>query len=314
MRRTNQPQTHRGYCGRMTYSIVARNDDGRLGVGVQTCVMGVGAICSWARAGVGAVATQSISLRGYGPRLLDRLATGEPPQRALDELAAQDELREQRQVAVVGADGSVAAFTGGTTIPYAGDVQAEGVSCQANMMASPGVPEAMLDAFLGARGPLQRRLLTALRAAEAAGGDFRGRQSAAMLVVDASAGEESWQGVTVDVRIDDDPEPLTALARLLDVDEAYDLIRASTDAAKRGDVAAALGLSERALALAPHDQNVAASDAILRAHGGDLAGLQELIRRSPGTVRLVEWLRDRGEVQLDDAVMARLAPEAQRAR
>ena len=145
----------------MTYSIVARDDDGRLGVGVQTCVMGVGAICPWARAGVGAVATQSISLPGYGPRLLDRLADGEGPQHALDELASQDELREQRQVAVVAADGAVAAFTGDTTIPHAGDVQGEGFSCQANMMASPGVPEAMRDAFVSARGPLQRRMLAA---------------------------------------------------------------------------------------------------------------------------------------------------------
>jgi uncharacterized Ntn-hydrolase superfamily protein len=188
----------------VTYSIVARDDEGRLGVGVQTCVMGVGAVCSWARAGVGAVATQAFSERGYGPRLLDRLASGETPGQALQALRAEDERREQRQVAVVAADGSVAAFTGIDTIPAAGDVQADGVSCQANMMAGEGVPEAMRQAYLASTGTLERRILAALDAAEAIGGDFRGRQSAALLVVEPTPADEPWQGVATDLRVDDD--------------------------------------------------------------------------------------------------------------
>jgi uncharacterized Ntn-hydrolase superfamily protein len=184
----------------MTYSIVARDGDGRMGVAVQTCVMGVGAICPWGRAGVGVVATQAFSLAGYGPRLLDRLAAGESPAAALGVLAAADERRDQRQVAVLASDGATAAFTGSDTIPFAGDVQGDGFSCQANMMAAPGVPEAMRDAFVASDGPLRRRLLAALRA-EAAG--FRGRQSAALLVVEADVRDESW-GVAVDVRVGGD--------------------------------------------------------------------------------------------------------------
>jgi uncharacterized Ntn-hydrolase superfamily protein len=291
------------YARPVTYSIVARDDDGRLGVGVQTCVMGVGAICSWARAGVGAVATQAFSQPGYGPRLLDRLQAGEAPEQALDALRGADDRRDQRQVAVVAADGSVAAATGSDTIPYAGDVRATGVSCQANMMAAPGVPEAMREAFLHARGSLERRLLAALVAAEAGGGDFRGRQSAALLVVEAERKEEAWDGVITDLRVDDDPEPLAALGRLVDVAEAYRLMQTATEAAKSGDVADAARSAARARALAPHDQNVLGFDAMLRAHGGDLAPLHELLDRRPGTMMLVDWLRAHGEIQLDDTTM-----------
>ena len=279
----------------MTYSFGARDDDGRMGVAVQTCVMGVGAICPWGRAGVGVVATQAMSLAGYGPRLLDRLAAGELVAAALEAAWADDADREQRQVAVLAADGGVAARTGEDTIPVAGDVQGDGFSCPANMMAAAGVPEAMREAFTGATRSLQRRLLTAMRAAEQAGGDLRGRLSAALLVVVAEPQEESWQGVAVDVRVDDDPEPLAALRRLLNVQEAYELNRACRDAARGGE-------------LAPHDQNVVFTAAMLRAHGGDLEPLRDLIRRRPGTYGMVEWLKAHGEVQLDDAVIAQLRP------
>ena len=164
----------------------------------------------------------------------------------------------------------------------------------------------MRDAFLGWDGSLQRRLLRALRAAEAAGGDFRGRQSAALLVVEADVREESWQGVVVDVRVDDDPEPLDRLEGLLDVAEAYELMRAGTEAAKGGDAGESARLAERAAELAPHDQNVAGWVAVLRAHGGDLEPLRELIARRPGARRLLDWLRAHGEVQLSDEVMAQL--------
>ncbi|HVI35160.1 MAG TPA: DUF1028 domain-containing protein [Gaiellales bacterium] len=290
----------------MTYSIVARDGDGRMGVAVQTCVMGVGAICPWARAGVGVVATQAFSLAGYGPRLLDRLSAGESAAAALGALAAADERRNQRQVAVLAADGATAAFTGSDTIPFAGDAQGDGFSCQANMMAAPGVPEAMRDAFVASEGALQRRLLAAMRAAEAAGGDFRGRQSAALLVVEADMREESWQGVAVDVRVDDDAEPLDRLERLLDVAEAYEAMRVGTAAAKSGDLDQAARLAQRAASLAPHDQNVVAWVAMVHAQAGDLEPLRELIERRPGTRRLLDWLRAHDEVQLSGDVMAQL--------
>jgi len=290
----------------VTYSIVARDDEGRLGVGVQTCVMGVGAVCSWARAGVGAVATQAFTEPGYGPRLLDRLAVGESPGQALQALRAQDGRREQRQVAVVAADGSTAAFTGSETIAEAGDVQADGVSCQGNMMVRRGVPEAMREAYLASSGALERRILAALDAAEAAGGDFRGSQSAALLVVAAVPTDEPWQGVETDVRVDDDPAPLDALRRLVNVAEAYRSVREGMEAAKQGDIETAMRSFSRAGGLAPHDQTVLAYDAIARAHGGDLEPLRGLVAARPGTVRLVEWLQAHGEVQLSDSVMSNL--------
>jgi uncharacterized Ntn-hydrolase superfamily protein len=294
------------YAGAVTYSIVARDDEGRLGVGVQTCVMGVGAVCSWARAGVGAVATQAFTEPGYGPRLLDRLAGGESPGQALQALRAQDGRREQRQVAVVAADGSTAAFTGSETIAEAGDVQADGVSCQGNMMVRRGVPEAMREAYLASSGALERRILAALDAAEAAGGDFRGSQSAALLVVAAVPTDEPWQGVETDVRVDDDPAPLDALRRLVNVAEAYRSVREGMEAAKQGDIETAMRSFSRAGGLAPHDQTVLAYDAIARAHGGDLEPLRGLVAARPGTVRLVEWLQAHGEVQLSDSVMSNL--------
>ena len=291
------------YAGRMTYSIVARDGDGRMGVAVQTCVMGVGAICPWGRAGVGVVATQAFSLAGYGPRLLDRLAAGESPAAALGALAAADERRDQRQVAVLAADGATAAFTGSDTIPFAGDVQGDGFSCQANMMAAPGVPEAMRDAFVAlGRAALQRRLLAAMRAAEAAGGDFRGRQSAALLVVEAESGTSpgrAWRSTSASTmtrsRSTGWSGCWTCPRRTRRCGPAPLPPRAATSVRPAR-------LAQRAAALAPHDQNVVGWVAVLRAHAGDLEPLRELIGRRPGTRQLLDWLRAHDEVQLSDEV------------
>jgi hypothetical protein len=149
-------------------------------------------------------------------------------------------------------------------------------------------------------------MLAAMRAAERVGGDFRGRQSAAMLVVEAEPQAELWQGVIVNVRVDDDPEPLDALERLLDVAEAYTAMREGTAAAKRGDVADAERLGRQAAELAPHDENVIGWTAVMQAQAGDLAPLRDLVTRRPGTLRLLEWLRAHEEVQLPDDVMRQL--------
>ena len=204
---------------RGTYSIVARDrDTGELGVAVQSHWFSVGSIVSWALPGVGAVATQSIAEPAYGPRLLDRLGAGGAPRDALDDLLAADEQARFRQVAAVDAGGAIAVHTGKGCIQEAGHVEGDGFSVQANMMASPEVWPAMADAFGAADGPLARRLLAALEAAEAAGGDVRGRQSAALLVVPASG--QMWQKVA-DLRVEDHPEPLGELTRLLDLADAY---------------------------------------------------------------------------------------------
>jgi uncharacterized Ntn-hydrolase superfamily protein len=221
----------------MTYSIVARDPaTGELGVAVQSHWFSVGPIVPWARPGVGAVATQANVAVAYGPRALDALERGEAPAAALARLVAEDPQGASRQVAILGADGAVAAHTGAACMRYAGDIQGDGVSCQANIMASAAVWPAMLEAFADADGTLTRRLLTALFAAEGAGGDLRGRQSAAVLVVPGAG--EPWETVT-SLRVEDHPEPLVELERLVRLSEAYRL-------ASRGDECLAAGRFDEA--------------------------------------------------------------------
>jgi uncharacterized Ntn-hydrolase superfamily protein len=199
----------------MTYSIVARDEEtGELGVAVQSRAFGTGAACAWATAGVGAVATQSFTERRYGPRGLERLAEGRDPRDALDELLAGDDLRELRQVAFLDVTGATAAHTGADCIPHAGHQSAPGVSVQGNMLRSPEVGPAMAETFAATSGPLAERLLAALDAAEAAGGDFRGRQAAGLIVVSGEADERPSVDRIFDLRVDDHPEPLQELRRL----------------------------------------------------------------------------------------------------
>ena len=197
--------------GGVTYSIVARDPQtGELGVAVQTHQPSVGALCPFAEAGIGAVATQSIVEPKYGPRGLEAMHGGEAAAEALERLLGEDEGRELRQVAFMDAQGRVAAHTGDRCIAHAGHVVGDNFSCQANMMRDRGVPEAMAAAFEAAEGDLAHRLLAALDAAEAAGGDIRGMQSAALIVV--------GEGARLDRRVDDHGEPLRELRRLVDLD------------------------------------------------------------------------------------------------
>src|SRR6185436_15556561 len=189
-----------------TYSIVALDPaTGELGVAVQSHWFSVGPLCAWARAGIGAVATQSVVEPAYGPNALDRLANGAGAEDALRELLAEDALAHVRQVAVIDVDGAIAAHTGAGCIAHAAHVVGDHHSAQANMMARDTVPRAMSDAFIAAAGPLRDRLLAALDAAEGEGGDIRGRQSAAMVVVPADG--EPWRR-TIDLRVEDHATPL----------------------------------------------------------------------------------------------------------
>ncbi len=233
----------------MTYSIVARDAaTGELGVAVQSHWFSVGSVVTWARAGVGAVATQSIAEPAYGPRLLNRLEAGEEAEAALAAETRADAGARVRQVGVVDSSGAVAAHTGDGCIPDAGDLQGEGFSVQANMMAAPAVWPSMAEAFAVAEGSLAERLLAALRAGEEAGGDVRGRQSAALLVVPGAG--EPWQR-TVELRVEDSPEPLDELARVLALDTAYKLMSEAEDAGTAGEHERAGELFAKAYALAP---------------------------------------------------------------
>jgi uncharacterized Ntn-hydrolase superfamily protein len=230
----------------VTYSIAAWDPDGNeLGVAVQSCAFNTGAACAWALPGVGAVATQSFTERGYGPRGLALMQEGRSPRDALAELVEEDELRDVRQVAFVDREGRAAAHTGATCIPHCGDRQAHGVSVQGNMLRSDEVWPAMLDAFDPAMGTLAERLLTALDAAEFAGGDFRGRQAAGLVVVTAE--EAPAYERVFDLRVDDHPEPLVELRRLHGMAAGYrrrNRIEASADADEEVEAARAAGLPE----------------------------------------------------------------------
>jgi uncharacterized Ntn-hydrolase superfamily protein len=204
----------------VTYSIVGRDEaSGELGVAVQSRAFGVG-ICAWARPGIGAVATQSFTEKRYGPAGLDLLAAGAAPGDALAGLLEADEQRDFRQVAFLSADGRTAAHTGAACIPDCGHVERAGLSAQGNMLASPAVWHAAADTFETTEGTLAERLLAALDAAEDAGGDFRGREAAALVVVSGDRDEESWERV-FDVRVDNHVQPLPELRRLHGIAAVY---------------------------------------------------------------------------------------------
>jgi len=225
-----------------TYSIVARDaKTGELGVAVQSHWFSVGPTVAWAEAGVGAVATQSFVKVDYGPLGLDAMRGGKAPADALHALLEQDPGREVRQVAFVDAGGRVAAHTGAKCIPGAGHLTGKGYSVQANLMLTDEVPGAMAEAFEKAEGPLAERMLAALLAAQRAGGDIRGKQSAALLVVRAEPSNEPWNDRIVDLRVEDHPHPVAELERLLRLHRAYELMN-------EGDEAMAGGEMERALA------------------------------------------------------------------
>jgi uncharacterized Ntn-hydrolase superfamily protein len=252
----------------MTYSIVARDPDtGELGVAVQSHWFSVGPIVPWARPGVGAVATQANVAVAYGPRALDALERGEAPAAALARLVAEDPQGPSRQVAIVGAGGAVAAHTGAACMRFAGDVQGDGVSCQANIMASDVVWPAMLEAFADAQGTLARRLLTALFAAEGAGGDLRGRQSAAILVVPATG--ESWETVA-SLRVEDHADPLGELERLMRLDEAYRLAGRGDESVAEGRFADAARQYLEAVAIAPESDELRFWAGLGAAQSGDM--------------------------------------------
>jgi uncharacterized Ntn-hydrolase superfamily protein len=205
-----------------TYSIVARDPaSGRLGVAVQSHYFSVGSVVTWAEAGVGAVATQSFVDPSYGKLGLDLMRSGRNARDTLAGLLAADSEREVRQVAMVDANGEAAAHTGARCIAAAGHIVGEGFSVEANMMHRKGVWPAMADAYRETRGDLPDRLMAALEAAEGEGGDIRGMQSAAMLVVDATATGRPWAERMIDIRVEDAAQPLVELKRLLGVRRAY---------------------------------------------------------------------------------------------
>jgi uncharacterized Ntn-hydrolase superfamily protein len=221
------------------------------------------------------VATQSIAEPAYGPRLLERLGAAQAPDHALAELLAADDQARFRQVAAVDGSGAVAVHTGDGCIPYAGDEVGDGFSVQANMMAGPEVWPAMADAFRSVSGALPRRLLAALDAGEAAGGDVRGRQSAALVVVPPEG--EAWQR-TVELRIEDHRDPLGELRRLLDLADAYAIATEGDDLVGEGRHAEAAECYRQAAELAPASDELLFWAGLALAQGGDIESGVERVR------------------------------------
>lgn len=234
-----------------TFSIVAADlETGEVGCAVQSKYFSVGAVVPWARAGVGAVATQAAGVAAYGPRALAELERGASPEQALERVLADDAARETRQLGAVTADGRAASFTGAACLDWAGDRTGAGFAVQGNILAGAGVVEEMARAYDETVGPLVERLVAALEAGQAAGGDKRGQQSAAVIVERAGAHADSREGIDriCDLRVEDHAEPIAELRRLVGIWTMWDAQRAAHGSYERGDPAAAADILSAVLA------------------------------------------------------------------
>ncbi len=206
----------------MTFSLVARDPQtGELGIAVQSKFLAVGAVVAWAKAGVGAIATQSLANTSYGPHGLELLASGFSAAETLTQLIAEDQHRHSRQVGIIGIAGMPATFTGDECYSWAGGHVGEHYTCQGNILVGEETVLSMARAFEQAPGHLADRLVAALAAGQAAGGDSRGQQSAAMLVVREGGGYGGFNDRFIDLRVDDHPQPIDELQRILQLHKLY---------------------------------------------------------------------------------------------
>lgn len=238
-----------------TFSIVARDSiTGEMAVGVQSHWFSVGALVPWGRSGVGVVATQSFVNPAYGPNGLDLMQKGKSAAVALKELVSKDEAKDYRQVAFLDAQGKASAFTGEKCVESALHHVGDNFSVQANMMLNDEIVPAMAKAFKdNSNLPLAERVVKVLQAAQAAGGDIRGRQSAALIVVGPNKVENSWEDKKIDLRVDDSGEPLIELERLLKVARAYEYMNKGDLAVEAKDVDEALKQYGKAESLFPEN-------------------------------------------------------------
>jgi uncharacterized Ntn-hydrolase superfamily protein len=280
----------------VTYSIVARDaETGELGAAIQSAAFGAGVRTLWVEPGVGAVASQSFTDPSYGPMCLLALRTGATAAAALAAATRRDRMSPYRQVGVVSASGTAAAFTGAACVAEAGHVHRRNVACQANMMANNGIWSAMMEAYTGATGTMADRLVTALEAAQAAGGDWRGQEAGRVVVVSGRASGLPWNDEICDVRVDNHPEPVAELRRLVNRSQALRAAWAPDPSQTPEEAAAAAreaGLEEShagvaGLIVAVIRGDAEAARAILdRAVAVDARYL-ELARRLPGVAELL---------------------------
>ena len=252
-----------------TFSIVARDPaTGELGVAVASRYFAVGSVVPWAKAGVGAVATQSFVNPTFGPRGLELLEKGMNPAQTLKALLASDDDPNGRQVGIVSASGDSVTYSGPKCNPWAGGRQGPNYAIQGNILTGESVVTAMEAAFLATKGTLASRLYAALAAGDSKGGDSRGRQSAALIVVKEGAGAGGYNDRAIDIRVDDNPDPFRELARLLKLAETNYLLNTGLTAFTQKRFPAALEAQERAALIAPDNAELLYDLAVIRLANG----------------------------------------------
>jgi len=294
-----------------TYSIVARDTDtGEIGIAVQSHYFAVGTSVVWAEPGVGAVASQAFLNPAYGREGLDLLREGLGPDAAVRRLLAEDAGSELRQVAMVDAAGNVAVHTGQLCVEAAGHRVGDGFAVQGNMLHSDEVWDAMAEAFSASRERLPERLVAALSAAERAGGDVRGRQSAALLVVSGRRSERPWEEARIDLRVDDHRDPVAELERLLVIQRATETFDAGMKIFQSGDPAGALEQLAQASALRPTDPQIHFLSGVVLLNAGRksdaIAALRRACSSDPGWLQLLLRLVPSGLVPDDPALIEAL--------
>jgi len=294
-----------------TYSIVARDErTGEIGAGVQSHWFSVGTVVPWAMAGVGAVVTQSFTNPAFGPEGLSLLTKGMAPQDIVEDMLSKDEGRDFRQLAVIDARGRSFAHTGRKCVAEAGHICGRNFSVQANMMLRDTVWPAMAEAFEDSDGPLADRIMASLNAAEAEGGDARGRQSAALVVVKGKSTGQVWKDRLVDLRVDDHRDPLKELTRLLKVHRAYESINKNDKAMEDGDTDLALDAYSRAQRAFPRNAEMVFWHAVGLANKGffedSLPLFRKAFRMNPHWKAMVPRLLPNGLLKLDRKQVARL--------
>jgi uncharacterized Ntn-hydrolase superfamily protein len=300
-----------------TYSIVAFDKEtGQLGVAVQSHWFSVGPIVPWIESGVGAIATQSFVEVSYGPLGLELMRAGKSPEEALIALIETDKNEDVRQVAMVDAKGRVAAHTGKNCIPEAGHYLGDNFTCQANLMLKNTVWEAMAKAFQNTKGELADRLLAALEAAEAEGGDIRGKQSAALIVVKGKSSGVWWKDRLYDLRIEDHPAPVKEMKRLLNLNKAYNHMNLGDEYLTENKVEEAMQAYTRAMEMYPDNAEMIFWPAVTLAATGNVEKSLPLFKKvfamDTNWVILLPRLPKVGQLPQDEELIRRIlsvAPE-----
>ncbi len=296
----NEPLAH-------TYSIVARDPQtGEMGLAVQSHWFSVGSIVAWGEAGVGVVATQSFVNPSFGQRGLELLKTGKTAQEVVDELIASDEGRDVRQLAIVDSKGNSASYTGAKCISEAGHFVGNGYSVQANMMLNNSVWGEMSKAFENSTGPLAERLVTALESAQNVGGDIRGQQSACLLVVKGNPTGNLWEDRLIDLRVEDNPDPVDEIKRLLSVYRAYEHMNKGDLAVEKNDMKLAMEEYNAAMKMFPDNLEMKYWTAVTLANTGEfeksLPMFKEIFSADKNWKELTKRLPSVGMLNVSDEI------------